>query len=149
MPVINEEYEGGDDILPTDFSELLDLPDNAFALSDDVFANSTAAAEGLQATCPVHPETLKYAGPLVKPCHHLTDLILSSCLCNGFMGDWDLPEVTAADPYVGLEEPDYGKFENVSTRMSQYRAQADFFDCSGYLNLCDPRNRVTTVARGD
>jgi hypothetical protein len=29
------------------------------------------------------------------------------------MGDWDLPEAVA-DPYIGLEEPDYGKFENVS-----------------------------------
>lgn len=36
-----------------------------------------------------------------------------SCLCNGFMGDWDLPETTV-DPYVGIEEPDYAKFENVS-----------------------------------
>jgi hypothetical protein len=32
------------------------------------------------------------------------------------MGDWDLPEV-AADPYVGLEEPDYAKFENVSATL--------------------------------
>ena len=32
------------------------------------------------------------------------------------MGDWDLPEA-APDPYVGLEEPDYAKFENVSISL--------------------------------
>ena len=32
------------------------------------------------------------------------------------MGEWDLPEPAAApvDPYAGLEEPDYSRFENVS-----------------------------------
>ena len=29
------------------------------------------------------------------------------------MGGWDIPE-TNGDPSLGLEEPDYGKFENVS-----------------------------------
>lgn len=29
------------------------------------------------------------------------------------MGDWDLPE-QVTENFVGLEEPDYGKFENVS-----------------------------------
>ena len=31
------------------------------------------------------------------------------------MRDWDLPQPASDtnEPYLGLEEPDYGKFENV------------------------------------
>ena len=40
---------------------------------------------------------------------------LYSGLPDGFTGDWDLATV---DPYLGLEEPDYGKFENVCLHLA-------------------------------
>jgi hypothetical protein len=55
------------------------------------------------------------------------------------MGDWDLPEA-AADPYVGLEEPDYAKFENVSVALRSKFAHS-------YLSIAvDPSVRPTREA---
>src|ERR1700742_4894600 len=92
MPVIMEEDEGVQMPL-TDFSELLGIPEGTFPGSSDGLNESTLTSEAPTTTCPVHPGQ-------------------SSCLCNDFLGDWDLPE-PAVEPYVGVEEPDYAKFENV------------------------------------
>ena len=110
MPVITEEDEGSN-VFAQDFTELLGLPDIAFAGSNDALIDSTVAGEPLPPVCPSHPEQSEYDDP---PSTVTSFLILTShsCLCHGFMGDWDLP-APSNDPYVSLEEPDYAKFENV------------------------------------
>ena len=58
------------------------------------------------------------------------------------MGSWDLPE-PSADPYLGVEEPDYGKFENVSYLMKfALPDQSHLFWPSGFHNLFAQRSRV-------
>lgn len=64
MPVDTEVGEGHDHVFPTDFSQLLELPDSAFTVSEDVLAGSTVAAEALSETCPAHPDTVKYGCPM-------------------------------------------------------------------------------------
>ncbi len=60
------------------------------------------------------------------------------------MGAWDLPEV-AADPYVGLEEPDYAKFENVSVSLRTQLYSFSPLYHSASLNSSDPKSRVITA----
>ena len=55
MPVINEEDDGNDHIYHTDFSQLLELPETSFSISDDALIGSTVATDSVQQTCPVHP----------------------------------------------------------------------------------------------
>lgn len=55
-----EGDDSGAFVLPTDFSQLLELPETAFADSNDVLACSTGAAELMQPTCSVHPDTTEY-----------------------------------------------------------------------------------------
>lgn len=59
------------------------------------------------------------------------------------MGDWDLPEAVV-DPYVGIEEPDYAKFENVSVHQSIESTNTNA-DHSGFLDSCGPKNPVITA----
>ena len=65
MPAISEEDEGGINALPTDFSELLQLPDTVFTDSNDILTGSTVAAEPMQLSCPAHPDTTEYVGLLM------------------------------------------------------------------------------------
>jgi hypothetical protein len=60
MPVIHEEDESHDRMLHADFSELLDLPENAFPGSDDILASSTVAVDPLLQPCIAHPNTSEY-----------------------------------------------------------------------------------------
>lgn len=57
MSVINEEIEDRNQIFHNDFSELLDLPESAFAGSEDVLATTTLGDEALLAPCPAHETT--------------------------------------------------------------------------------------------
>lgn len=66
MPVISDDIvgDGHDQVFHTDFSELLDLPELAFAGSEDVLAAPAVAADGLSQSCPAHPEASKYDRPM-------------------------------------------------------------------------------------
>ena len=110
MPVIQEEDVTSDMGVP-DFSELLELPDISFGAFNDLPIGMTVASDPMQPLSPSLLEPTEYA---IRFLNELTDtdVMLSSGLCNDFMGDWTLPE-PAAGPYLGLEEPDYAKFENV------------------------------------
>lgn len=59
MPVINEEDDGSH-ALPQDFSELLDLPDSAFAGLDDALLGSTLAEDSLAAPSGAQAEGFEY-----------------------------------------------------------------------------------------
>ena len=72
MAGISEEEEGDINALPTDFAELLELPETVFAGSYDVLAGSTVAAESMRSTCEAHPNTIEYVGCL-SPAKRLTD----------------------------------------------------------------------------
>ncbi|KAK4540460.1 hypothetical protein LTR36_009206 [Oleoguttula mirabilis] len=47
-----------------------------------------------------------------------------SCLCHGFYGDFGLPEATVTA--VGLDEPDYSKFENWIPRFIRPERSCDY-----------------------
>ena len=59
MPAISEEDEGVVDALPTDFAELLELPETVFAASNDVLTGTTVAAEPMQSTCSAHGDDIE------------------------------------------------------------------------------------------
>lgn len=102
MPVIREE----DDSLgapPVDFSDLLNIPVTPLDTSNDILGD----AAGLDPSRAEYDMTLSHPFTMQRVLTYWC-----SYLANDFLGDWDLPQPTN-QPFAGLEEPDYGKFENV------------------------------------
>lgn len=48
------------------------------------------------------------------------------CVCHGSMGDWDISEPITSEPLLGLEEPDYSKFENWIPRFIRPEKPCDY-----------------------
>ncbi|KAK5175769.1 uncharacterized protein LTR77_000909 [Saxophila tyrrhenica] len=127
MPTINEEYEA---FIPplADFSELLELPDNAFTASGDLLSGLSSTAE---------PSSVEYAileraiGADVDP-----DPSYSP---DDQLGNWNLPG-PANDQYVSLEEPDYAKFENWIPQFIRPTKPCDY---------CGPRRLNCYITRGE
>ena len=82
MAVISEDDEGGVHVLPTNFSELLELPETALTDSDDVLAGSTGPADSLRPTCPAHSHATEYVGPS-RSIKSFTDLLCAAAFAMG------------------------------------------------------------------
>lgn len=104
MPTIHEQDER-EQLANPDFATLLSLP-------EDLPIEATAGQDVFQSFLPPQMDPAEYA-LLSDPSLVMLTLSFLSFLSNDFMDAWDLPE-PSAEPYFGLEEPDYAKFENVS-----------------------------------
>ena len=94
--------EDGSNGFSLDFSQLLDLPNATTAADetlDSLLVDSTEYETRLQ----------------VSSLNLMLTKVANSFLQDNNSGIWDLPETTLDTAYNGLEEPDYGKFENVCT----------------------------------
>jgi hypothetical protein len=69
----------------------------------------------------------------------ISNLKCFSCLCHGFVGDWDIPEPTA-ETLTGIDEPDYSKFENWIPRFIRPEKPCDY---------CASRRLNCYLGRGD
>lgn len=107
---LNQEDDAVSDLAAPDFSELLDLPDVAFTGVEDLSIDAAVANGSLPPLTPNFLHSTEYERPdLYGAKISLTPTL--SIAQDEF--NWDFAE-PPVNPYTGLEEPDYAKFENVS-----------------------------------
>ncbi len=140
MPVIVEEEIEGELAAP-DFANLLDLGDPAFTSAADARIGAIfAEASSQSVTGMVSVEYDLFDSDQMEAALTLN---VSSFLPYESMGEWHLPE--AID--LGLEEPDYAKFENVCPHAWHLsRRSSANIQCSGYHNSRDQKSHVIIVA---